>query len=105
MVKDISTLINTKEEDRLLKKRNKCITRKCVKINKKRIKEKKSFDKEQDKKCTQKSPYAFYDCSEDFYNKSKYKTLFDKYVKCGEKKCSKENKTLKNLREKLIINY
>ena len=103
MTKDISSLLNPiKEEARLLKKLNKCKTRKCFKINKERIKEKKSFDKEQDKKCPQKSPNAFYDCSEDFYNKSKYKKLFDKYVKCGEKKCSKEKKTLKNLRDKLI---
>ena len=91
-----------KEETRLLKKVNKCKTRKCAKINKERMKEWINFDKEQDKKCPQKSSNAFYKCSVDFYNKSKYKKLFDKYVKCGKRKCSKEQKTLKKLREKLI---
>ena len=88
-----------KEEARLVKKLNKCKTRKCAKINKEQIKEKKMFVKDQDKKCPQKSSNAFYNCSVDFYDKSKYKTIFDKNVKCGEKKCSKEKKTLIKLRE------
>lgn len=91
-----------KEESQLLKKLNNCKTRKCAKLNKEKIKEMQTYDKEQDKKCPQKSANAFYKCSVDFYNKSKYKTIFDKYVKCGQKKCSKERKTLKKLREKLI---
>jgi len=109
MLKDnisTSTLFNAnsfnKEETRLLKKINKCKTRKCAKINKEQIKERIKFDKEQDKKCPQKSSNAFYNCSVDFYNKSEYKKLFDEYVTCGKRKCSKENKTLKKLREKLI---
>ena len=87
-----------KEETRLLKKLNKCKTRKCAKINKERIKEGINFDKEQDKKCPQKSSNIFYNCSVDFYNKSEYKKLFDEYVTCGKRKCSKERKTLKKLR-------
>ena len=101
-----STTLNhntfNKEESQLLKKVNKCKTRKCSKINKERIKERKKFDKEQDIKCPQKLSNAFYNCSVDFYNKSKYKKLFDKYVKCGKQKCFKEKNTLKKLREKLI---
>jgi hypothetical protein len=100
----VSTLFNAdtfnKEETRLLNKINKCKTRKCAKLNKEQRKERIKFEKEQDKKCTQKSSQAFYDCSVDFYNKSKYKNLFYKYVECGNKKCSKENRTLKKLREK-----
>jgi hypothetical protein len=103
MLKDNITTSFIKEYIRLLKKLNKCKTRKCAKINKERIKEEINFDKEQDKKCPQKSSRAFYDCSVDFYNKSKYKKLFDKYVKCGKRKCSKEHKTLKKLRGKKLI--
>ena len=94
---DNTIRFNLKEEE-LLKKLNKCKTRKCAKINKERIKEGIIFYKEQDKKCPQKSSNAFYKCSVDFYNKSKYKKLFDEYVKCGKRKCSKERKTLKKLR-------
>jgi len=89
-----------KEESRLLKKLNKCKTRKCTKINKEQIKEGKKFYKEQNIKCPQKLSNAFYNCSSDFYNNSKYKKLFDKYVKCGKQKCFKEKNTLKKLREK-----
>lgn len=99
MLKDIHF---DKKETRLLKKLDRCKTRKCSKLNKKLIKSGIKFYKEQDKKCPQKSANAFYKCSVDFYNKSKYKTIFDKYVKCGQKKCSKERKTLKKLRENLI---
>lgn len=99
-----STILNdnsfNKEESRLLKKVNNCKTRKCAKINRERIKEGKKFNKEQNIKCPQKSSNAFYNCSVDFYDKSKYKKLFDKYVKCGTKKCFKEKNTLKKLREK-----
>jgi hypothetical protein len=103
MLKDNITTSFNKEDTRLLKKLNKCKTRKCAKINKERIKEEINFYKEQDKKCPQKSSRAFYDCSVDFYNKSKYKKLFDEYVECGKRKCSKEQKTLKNLRGKKLI--
>jgi len=84
-----------------LKKLNKCKTRKCAKLNKEAIKEGKIFLKEQDKACPQKSQPAFYNCSVGFYDKSKYKTLVKKFTKCGRKKCSKERKTLKNLRGQL----
>jgi len=79
MVKSINTFnINTfnKEETELVKKLSKCKTRKCSKINKRVIKERKTFDKEQNKKCTQKSSNKFYNCSVDFYDKSNYKKLF-----------------------------
>jgi len=86
-----------KKESRVLKKLNRCKTRKCAKLNKERLKEQKGFEKEQDKECPQKSSTAFYECSVNFYNKSKYKKLYDEFVKCGRKKCSKERKTLKKL--------
>ena len=83
------------EERRLLKKYHKCKTRKCSKINKEQIKEEINYVKELEKKCPQKSSNAFYNCGIDFYNKSKFKKLFDKYVKCGTRKCSKEEKALR----------
>lgn len=94
-----------KKESQLLKKLNICKTRKCAKINKERIKEQPIFEKEQDKKCPQKSSKAFYDCSIDFYEKSKYKKLFVKYVECGKKKCSNEQKTLKKYRNNFFKKY
>ena len=87
-----------KEEDKLLEKLNKCKTEKCAELNKERMKEQEIFEKEQDKSCPQKSSNAFYECSTRFYEKSKYKRLFDKFVECGKKECAKERKTLKNLR-------
>jgi len=97
-----------KEEDILLEKLNKCKTEKCAELNKERMKEQEILEKEQDKSCPQKSSNAFYECSTRFYEKSKYKRLFDKFVECGKKECAKERKTLKNLRreaerKKIII--
>lgn len=94
-----------KEESQLLKKLNACRTRKCAKTKKARMKESKIFEKEQDIQCPQKSPMAFYDCSVDFYEKSKYKNLFDKNVNCGKKKCDKERKTLKKFRNQERASY
>ena len=94
-----------KEEWLLIEKIAKCKTRKCAKLNKKREKEEKIFLKEQDIACPQKSDDEFYDCSVGFYEKSKYKKLYDKFTKCGERKCSKERKTLKKLRDKQEYNF
>ena len=85
-------------EEHLLTKLNRCKTRKCAKIQKEREKEGVIFERKQAIQCRQKSSKAFYDCSVAFYNKSKYKKIFDKFVTCGKKKCSKERKTLKKLR-------
>jgi hypothetical protein len=85
---------HNKEEDKLLEKINKCKTRKCADLDKERMKEQETFQKEQDKSCPQKSPNAFYECSTRFYEKSKYKRLFDKFVECGKNKCAKERRTL-----------
>jgi hypothetical protein len=93
-----------KKESKLLTNLAQCRTRKCSKINKEKLKERKILDKEQDKQCPQNSSKAFYNCSVDIYNKSKYKTLFNKFVSCGEKKCSKERKTLKKYQKKLRKN-
>jgi hypothetical protein len=110
MVKNIgSTPVNTnifsKEELRLVEKLNRCKTRKCAKLHKEREKEGKLFTKEQDIACPQKSNSAFYDCSVGFYEKSKYKKIFDKFVECAKKKCRKEKKTLKKLRDKQEYNF
>jgi len=82
--------MNKNEEIKLLTKLAKCRTRKCSKIDKQLLKERKILDKEQGKKCSQKT----LKCSLDIYKKSKYKTLFDKFVSCGEEKCYKERKNL-----------
>jgi len=87
-----------KEEDILVEKINKCKTEKCAELKKERMKERETFEKEQDESCPQKSSNAFYECSTRFYEKSKYKRLFDKFVECGKKECAKEIKTLKNSR-------
>lgn len=110
MVKNIGlTAVNTnifsKEELRLIEKLNRCKTRKCAKLHKEREKEGKLFTKEQDIACPQKSNTAFYDCSVGFYETSKYKKLFDKFVECGKRKCRKEKKTLKKLRDKQEYNF
>ncbi len=94
-----------KEEDKLLEKINECKTRNCASLDEERMKEKEAFEKEQAKSCPQKSPNAFYECSTQFYEKSKYKRLFDKFVECGKKKCGKERKTLKNFRKKTEMKY
>ena len=110
MVKTIgSTPVNTnifsKEEVRLIEKLNRCKTRKCAKLHKEREKEGKIFRKEQDIACPQKSDDKFYDCSVGFYERSNYKKVFDQFVECGKKKCSKEKKTLKKLRDKQDYNF
>lgn len=104
MKSQINFLAFDKKEGKLLTNLSQCRTRKCSKINKEMLKERKILDKEQDKQCPQKLYKAFYNCSVDIYNKSKYKTIFDKFVSCGEKKCSKERKTLKKYQKKLEKN-
>jgi hypothetical protein len=94
-----------KKEVRILKKITQCKNKKCSKLNKIRAKEEKIFEKEQDKKCQQKSAKAFYDCSDVFYENSKYKTLFNNFIKCGNEKCSKEMKTHKKYRDKNFEKY
>jgi hypothetical protein len=87
-----------KKEKPYLLKINKCKTRKCLTHNKKRLLEYKTYIKEQDKQCPQKSNEEFYNCTDKFYEKSEYKKLFDKWVKCGKEKCSKEINELREFR-------
>jgi len=101
----LNSNIFTKEESRLIEKLTKCKTRKCAKLHKKREREGKIFTKEQDIACPQKSDEEFYDCSVGFYERSKYKKLFDRFVECSNRKCSKERKTLKKLRDKQAYNF
>ena len=97
--------INLKKEEPLLKKLNNCKTRKCKKYNKQKLIEQKHFNKEQDIQCQQKSNEEYYNCSEIFYNNSNYKKIFDKWVKCADKKCVKEKNELNKFRDmQLLIN-
>ena len=97
----INTISFDKKENILLKKLSRCKTRKCSKINKEHIKEGKIFEKIQAKKCPQKSAKEFMNCASELYDNSKFKILYDKFVKCSMKKCSKESKTLKKYQKKL----
>ena len=76
----------------------KCKTRKCSKIYKELDKEEKVYFKEGNKECPPKSNLK---CMIDYYDKSKFKTIVDKYEKCGKKECHKESKNYK----KSINNY
>lgn len=107
MIKNINRLFNTnylnKEESRLLKNFNKCKTIKCGKLDNKELrKASKILRKAQDKKCPQKASNGFNDndCLDKVYIKSKFSRIVRKHTKCGKKKCAKEHKTLKKLREK-----
>jgi hypothetical protein len=73
-----------------------CIkTQKCSKQNKKRMAEQKRYLKEEKKQCSKiVDDYEYYDCTVKLYEKSKYKKLFDKWVKT---KCSKELEELQKL--------
>ena len=103
MVQKISYSIQKKikEIDKIrepfLKKLKKCKTQKCSTQNKKKLAEKKRYLKEEKKQCSKIVDNSeYYDCTSKLYDKSKYKKLFDKWVKCGKTKCSKEFKNLPN---------
>jgi len=101
----IDLLSLDKEENRLLTKFTQCKTRKCSKIRKELLKEEKNVNKEIKKKCGKKSNNIMAEayCADNLYKK-KYKPLFNKYTKCGEKKCAKERKTLKKYTDKRMRN-
>ena len=90
---------NLEKEEPLLKKLNNCKTRKCKKYNKQKLIEQKHFEKEQDIQCQQKSDEEYYNCSKIFYDNSNYKKIFDKWVKCTDKKCVKEKNELNKFRD------
>jgi len=90
-----------KEEARLGTKFDKCRTRKCSKNIKKRNSVRNSFFEQQSRKCTQKSPKAFYDCSSKFYEGSNLQKLSEDVVKCSEKKCRTEKKKLNDFRKQM----
>jgi hypothetical protein len=94
-----------KKESRLLKDFDKCRTRKCSNLIKKRNNKslRKSFEKEQNIKCPQKSSKAFYDCSAKFYDSSNLKKLSEAVVKCSDKMCVKQKKNLSAYRKKMYI--
>jgi len=103
--KHIDLLYYDKEENSLVKKFFKCKTRKCSEIRKELLKEEKNVNKEIKKKCAKKSNNIMAEayCADNLYNK-KYKPLFNKYTKCGEKNCAKERKTLKKYTDKRMRN-
>ena len=89
-----------KEETRLWNEYDKCRTRKCSKLIKKRDEEAKSFHKEERKKCTQKNVKAFSDCSWKLFDGSKLEKLSQKVVKCSKKRCYTQKKKLNKYRNK-----
>ena len=91
-----------KKEEKIEKQLYKCKETKCSKNIKE--KEENIFVKEQDKQCPKTlTDVKFYKCSEKLYNDSKYKKIFDEYVKCGETKCKIYKKKLYTLRDKLLV--
>jgi len=88
------------EERPSFKRLDRCRTRKCSKNIKLRNSEAAKFHKEEAKKCRQKSPKAFSDCSSSLYEKSKYKNLAKAAVKCSDKMCAKEHRYLRRTRNK-----
>jgi hypothetical protein len=89
----------TRKESKLLKKFDKCKTRKCSTLIKKREAERAHFEKEQNLACPQKSAKAFYNCSSKFYNGSKLEKLSKDVVKCSMKKCKKQKMKLNAFRK------
>ena len=94
-----------RKESRLLKDFDKCRTKKCSNLIKKRNNKslRNSFEKEQNIKCVQKSSKAFYDCSSKFYEGSKLQMLSEAVVKCSDKKCKTQKKKLNTYRKKMYI--
>ena len=85
-----------KEKSELIKKLDKCKTRKCkLNLRKANI----TLRKEQDKHCPEKASNGFNDndCLDKVYSKSNYSRILKKHIKCYKKKCSKELKALKKL--------
>lgn len=83
-----------------LKKYNKCKTLKCS-SKKKMEDEKKRYFKEEKKQCSKIVDNSeYYNCADKLYKKSKYKKLFEKWMKCGITKCSKEFEDLRNSTKK-----
>jgi hypothetical protein len=91
------------EESRIWKTFDRCRTRKCSKIIKNTNKERKTFEKEQAKKCPQKRANAFYNCSSKFYNGSKLEKLSKDIVKCAKKKCYTQKRKLNIYRNKQTV--
>ena len=90
-----------KEEARLGTKFDKCRTRKCSKNIKKRNSVRNSFFEEQNRKCTQKSPKAFYDCSSKFYEGSNLKKLSEEILTSNWTK----EETIEQIKVKAKWNY
>ena len=91
------------KETKLWKRFDKCRTRKCSKLIKKKKSMNKSFEKEQVKACPQKSNTAFYKCSSNFFEGSNMQKIMENIVDCSEKKCFKQKKSLKKYRNKTNI--
>ena len=92
------------KEHKLVEKLNKCKTRKCSKLVKKRNSMHKNFEKAQAKACPQKSNTAFYKCSSKFFDGSNLEKVMKNVVNCSKKKCVKEIRSLKKYRDKQNAN-
>ena len=82
---------------------------KCGTLMKQLEKEGELFDRELRQKCPRnkslKMTKRYIDCLEDVHNKSELKNIEKKLDICGKKKCSRHEKTRKNLGKKLMKIY
>jgi len=90
-----------KKETRLFNVFDRCRTRKCSKYLKKRKTATKRFNKEEAKKCQQKSSRAFSKCSDKLYKGSKLEKISKESVQCSDNKCSAQKLKLNNYRKTL----
>jgi hypothetical protein len=111
--------MNNKEEKELeaMEKKDKlyyaklvnCKRKKCGTLMKQLEKEGDIYDREVRQKCPRNKSAKFskryLDCSTDLHNKSEVKSVSKKLDTCSEKKCSKQDKTRKNLGKKLMKIY
>ena len=96
---------NTKEVRNAWKTFDRCRTRKCSALIKRKKKNDSKFEKEQAIACPQKNDHAFYECSIGFYHGSKQEKLAEAVSKCSTRKCSKERKRLSNARNQGFLDY
>jgi hypothetical protein len=86
-----------------------CKRTKCLKIMNTLEKKGKLYNSEVKEKCprnkTAKITKRYLDCSTNIYKKSEIKNIYKNLDICSKKKCSKHEKTRKNLGKKLMKLY
>ena len=80
-----------------LDKVNKCVTKKCSKLEKARKEEQEKHYQTEKKTCTQKNTKAYLNCSTKLFDASNYKKLAEKVEECAKMKCTKERQALHKL--------